>query len=57
MSYIHHYFRRLRWYEHGARMEETRSAYRIFMRKDLRNISPGRLRRRWEDISRWVLEK
>ena len=44
-------FRKLRWAEHVARMEECRSAFKIFTGKPT-----GTPRRRWEDNIRMDLE-
>ena len=39
----------LRWVGHVARMEESRSAFKILTGKPAGKISLGRLKRRWED--------
>ena len=41
--------RRLRWAGHVARMEESRSAFKILTSKPTGNRPLGRPRRRWED--------
>ena len=41
-------FRRLRWTEHVARMEEGRSAFKILTGKPTVKRHLGRPRRRWE---------
>ena len=41
--------RRLRWAGHVARMEQFRSAYRVFVGKPESKRPVGRPRRRWED--------
>ena len=42
-------YRRLRWAGHVARMEEGRSAFKIFTGKPTGKRPLGRPRRRWED--------
>ena len=41
--------RRLRWAGHVARMEESRSAFKIIISKPSGKRPLGRPRRRWED--------
>ena len=41
--------RRLRWAGHVARMEQSRNAYRVLVRKPEGKRPFGRPRRRWED--------
>ena len=41
--------RRLRWAGHVARMELSRNAYRVLLKKPERKRTLGRPRRRWED--------
>ena len=41
--------RRLRWAGHVARMEQSRNAYRVLVRKPEEKRPLGRPRRRWED--------
>jgi hypothetical protein len=41
--------RRMRWAGHGARMGETRNAYRILVGKQEGKRPLGRQRRRWVD--------
>ena len=48
--------RRLRWAGHIARMEESRSAFKILTGKPTGKRPSGRPRRRWEEI-RMDLEK
>ena len=52
--------RRLRWTGHVARMEQSRNAYRVLVRKPEGKMPLGRPRRRWEDsikmdLGRWVV--
>ena len=49
--------RRLRWAGHVARMEEGRSAFKIFTGKPTGKRTLGRLRRRLEDNIRMDLEE
>ena len=42
-------WRRLRWAGHVARMEQSRNAYRVLVRKPKGKRPLGRPRRRWED--------
>ena len=49
--------RRLRWAGHVARMEEGRSAFKIFTGKPTVKRHLGRPRRRWEDNIRMDLEE
>ena len=49
--------RRLRWAGHVARMEESRSAFKILTGKPTGKRSLGRPRRRWEDNIRMDLEE
>ena len=49
--------RRLRWAGHVARMEESRSAFKILTDKPTGKRPLGRPRRRWEDNIRMDLEK
>ena len=49
--------RRLRWAEHVARMEESRSAFKILTDKPTGKRPLGRPRRRWEDNIRMDLEE
>ena len=49
--------RRLRWAGHVARMEHSRNAYRILVRKPEGNRSLGRPRCRWEDNIEMDLKK
>ena len=44
--------RRLRWAGHVARLEEGRSAFKIFTGKPTGKIPLGRPRRRWDDYIR-----
>ena len=48
--------RRLRWAGHVARMEESRSAFKILIGKSAGKRPLGRPRRRWEDNIRMDLE-
>ena len=48
--------RRLRWAEHVARMEESKSAFKILTGKLTGKIPLGRPRRSWEDNIRMDLE-
>ena len=48
--------RRLRWAGHVAKMEESRSAFKILTGKPTGNRPLGRPRRRWEDNIRMDLE-
>ena len=50
-------YRRLRWAGHVARMEESRSALKIFIGKPTGKRPLGRPRRRWEDNIRIDLEE
>ena len=50
-------FRRLRWVDHVARMEEGRSAFKILTGTPAGKISLGRPRRRWEDNIRMDLKE
>ena len=47
--------RRLRWVGHGARTEESRSAFKILTGKPTGKRPLGRPRRRWEDNIRMDL--
>jgi len=49
--------RRLRWAGHVARMEEDRSAFKMFTGKPTGKRPLGRPRRRWEDSIRMDLEE
>jgi len=49
--------RRLRWAGHVARMEESRSAFKILTGKPTGKRPLGRPRRRWEDNIRMELEE
>ena len=49
--------RRLRWAEHVARIEESRSAFQILTGKPTGRRHLGRPRRRWEDNIRMDLEE
>ena len=49
--------RRLRWAGHVARMEEGRSAFKIFAGKPTGKRTFGRSRRRWEDNIRMELQE
>ena len=49
--------RRLRWAEHVARIMEGRIAFKILTGKPTGKRPLGRLRRRWEDNIRMVLEE
>ena len=49
--------RRLRWAEHVARMEESRSAFKMLTGKPTGKRLLGRPRRRWEDNIRMDLEE
>ena len=49
--------RRLRWAGHVARMEEGRSAFKMFTGKRTEKRFLGRPRRRWEDNIRMDLEE
>ena len=49
-------FRRLRWAGHVARMEESRSAFKMLTGKPTGKRPLGRPRRRWEDNIRMDLE-
>ena len=49
--------RRLRWIGHVARMEESRSAFKILTGKRTWKRPLGRPRRRWEDNIRMDLEE
>ena len=48
---------RLRWAGHVARMEESRSAFKILTGKPTGRRPSGRPRRRWEDNIRMDLEE
>ena len=48
---------RLRWARHVARMEESRSAFKIVTGKSTEKRPLGRPRRRWEDNIRMDLEE
>ena len=50
-------YRRLRWAGHVARMEEGRSAFKIFTGKPTGKRSLGMPRCRWEDNIRMDLEE
>ena len=50
-------YRRLRWAEHVARMEEGRTAFKILTVKPTGKRPLGRPRRRWEDNIRMDLEE
>ena len=49
--------RRLRWAGHVARMEESRSAFKILIGKPAGKRPLGRPRRRWEDNIRRDLKE
>ena len=49
--------RRLRWAGHVARMEESRSAFKILTGKPTGKRPLGRPRRRWEDNIKLDLEE
>ena len=49
--------RRLRWTGHVAKMEESRSAFKILTGKPTGKRPLGRPRRRWEDNIRMDLEE
>ena len=49
--------RRFRWVGHVARMEESRSAFKILTGKPTGKRPLGRPRRRWEDNIRMDLEE
>ena len=49
--------RRLRWAGHVARMEESRSAFKMLTGKPTEKRPLGRPRRRWEDNIRMDLEE
>ena len=49
--------RRLRWAEHVARMEESKSAFKILIGKRAGKRPLGRPRRRWEDNIRMDLKE
>ena len=49
--------RRLTWAGHVARMEESRSAFKILTGKSTGKRPLGRPRRRWEDNTRMDLEE
>ena len=49
--------RRLRWAGHVARMEESRSAFKMLTGKPTGKRPLWRLRRRWEDNIRMDLEE
>ena len=49
--------RRLKWAGHVARMEESRSAFKILTGKPRGKRPFGRPRRRWEDNIRMNLEE
>ena len=48
--------RKLRWIGHVARMEESRSVFKILTGKSTGKIPIGRPRRRWEDNIRMDLK-
>ena len=50
-------YRRLRWADHVARMEEGRSAFKILTGKPTGKRSLGKPRHRWEDNIRMDLKK
>ena len=50
-------FRRLRWAGHVARMEESRSAFKILTDKPTEKRPLGTPRRRWEENIRMNLEE
>ena len=52
-----HICRRLRWAQHVARMEESRSVLKILTGKPTGKRISWRPRRRWEDTIRMVLEE
>ena len=52
--------RRLKWAGHVARMDQSRNAYRVLVRKPKGKRPLGRPSRRWEDnikmnLRRWVV--
>ena len=49
--------RRLRWTGHVARMEESRSAFKILKGKPTGKRPLGRPRRRWEYNIKWTLKR
>jgi hypothetical protein len=49
--------RRVRWAGHAARRGEKRNAYRILVRKPEGKRPLGRLRPRWVDNIKWILER
>ena len=49
--------RRLRWADHVARMEESRSAFKILTGKPTGKRPLGRPRRKWEDNIRMGLKE
>jgi hypothetical protein len=49
--------RRMKWAGHIARMKEKRNAYRVLVGKPEGRRQQGRLRRRWEDNNKWLLER
>ena len=49
--------RRLRWIPHVARMEGSRSAFKIVIGKSTGKRPLGRPRHRWEDILEGISEK
>ena len=49
--------RRLRWGGHVARMEESRSSFKILIDKPTGKRPLGRPRRRWEDNIKMDLEE
>ena len=49
--------RRLKWVGHVARMEESRSAFKILTGKPIGKRPLGRPRRRWKDNIRIYLEE
>jgi hypothetical protein len=49
--------RRMRWAGHVARMGEKRNACRMLVGKPERKRPLGRSRHRWEDNTKWILER
>jgi hypothetical protein len=49
--------RRMRWVRHVARMEKSRYAYRVLVRKPEANRPHGRAGRRWDDNIKMDLQE
>jgi hypothetical protein len=47
----------MRWAGHAARMGEESKVYKVLVGKPEGKRPLGRLRRRWEDGSKWILER